>query len=258
MYDLTGYTTSSLVNDITSDWLNLENVLGITTDPLDEAYIKHKGKPVIAIYGIFGTNVSNYPDPALCATLIQWFKDRGFTVLIGVNNDWRTRSDPNSPNYDANFRVCVDKADIIMPWNVGRYGNTAGVISKANGDWTNDLQWCNDHGKEYLICVFPGFSWSNWNGGNFDAIPRVGGQFLWDQYYNAQRIGATMIYQAMFDEVDEGTAIFKVSNDPPPPYNGKQFLTLQGLPSDEYLWLVGQGTRMLRGEIPLTSTRPAR
>jgi hypothetical protein len=252
MYDLTGYTTSSLVNNIETDWLDLENNLGITTDPLDNSYIIHNGKPVIAIYGIFGTKVSNYPDPALCATLIQWFKDRGFTVLIGVNNDWRTRTS------DTNFQLCVSRADIIMPWNVGRYATTQDVISKADGLWTDDLNWCNQNGKEYLICVFPGFSWHNWNGGTFDQIPRRGGQFLWEQYYNAQRIGATMIYQAMFDEVDESSAIFKVTNDPPPPSGNIQFLTLQGLPSDEYLWLCGQGTRMLRGEIPLTSTRPAR
>jgi hypothetical protein len=255
MYDLTGYTTSSLVSNITSDWINLENNLGITTDPLDQAYIKHNGKPVIAIYGIFGTGVSSYPDPALCATLIQWFKDRGFTVLIGVNNDWRTRTS------DTNFQLCVSKADIIMPWDVGRY-NSAGVGSFCTSNWVPDLDWCNTNGKEYMICVFPGFSWNNWNGGGYNKIPRNGGQFLWDQYYLAKSIGANMVYQAMFDEVDESTAIFKVSNNPPPPSGGVRFLTLDAdgypLPTDEYLWLVGKGSQGLRGEIPMTSTRPSR
>ena len=67
-----------------------------------------------------------------------------------------------------------------------------------------------------------------------------------------------MIYQAMFDEVDEGSAIFKVTNNPPPPSGNIQFLTLEGLPSDEYLWLCGEGTRMLRDEISMDPTRPAR
>ena len=255
MYDLTGYTTSSLVNNITSDWIDLENNLGITTDPLDEAYIKHNGKPVIAIYGIFGTGVSNYPDPALCATLIQWFKDRGFTVLIGVNNDWRTRSS------DTNFQLCVSKADIIMPWNVGRY-DSGGVGAFCTNNWIPDLNWCNTNNKDYSVCIFPGFSWNNWNGGGFNKIPRNGGQFLWDQLYLAKSNGAEMIYVAMFDEVDEGTAIFKVSNDPPPPSGGIRFVTLDvdgyPLPTDEYLWLVGQACRGLRGEITVTPTRPAR
>jgi hypothetical protein len=72
-----------------------------------------------------------------------------------------------------------------------------------------------------------------------------------------------MLYLAMFDEVDEGTAIFKVSNNPPRPGGVDMFVTynMDGftLPSDEYLWLVGQACRALRGEIsPVPSTRPAR
>ncbi|MDD5134466.1 MAG: hypothetical protein PHP01_03525, partial [Phycisphaerae bacterium] len=254
MYDLTGYTTSSLVSNITADWIDLENNLGIA-DSLDDAYITHNGKPVIAIYGIFGAGVSNYPDPALCATLIQWFKDRDFTVMIGVNNDWQSRmSDPD-------FASCITKADIIMPWNVGRY-DSGGVASFCNNNWVPDLNWCGANNKDYSVCIFPGFSWNNWNGGGFNKIPRNGGQFLWDQLYLAKSNGANMIYVAMFDEVDEGTAIFKVSNDPPPPSGGIQFVTLDvdgyPLPTDEYLWLVGQASRGMRGEIPVNATRPAR
>lgn len=31
-----------------------------------------------------------------------------------------------------------------------------------------------------------------------------------------------------------------------------------GLPTDHYLWLTGQGRKMLRGEVPLKSSWPAR
>ena len=47
----------------------------------------------------------------------------------------------------------------------------------------------------------------------------------------------------MFDEVDEGTAVFKVTNTPPQPGH---FVTLEGLPSDTYLRLTGEGTKLLR------------
>ena len=57
-----------------------------------------------------------------------------------------------------------------------------------------------------------------------------------------------MVYEAMFDEVDEGTAIFKCTSDVPAP--GKSvFVTMHGLPSDFYLKLVGEATRLIRGEI---------
>ena len=60
-----------------------------------------------------------------------------------------------------------------------------------------------------------------------------------------------MVYVAMFDEVDEGTAIFKCANDVPTGTKS-QFQTMDGLPSDFYLKLVGQGGKLLRGEIPLS------
>jgi hypothetical protein len=49
----------------------------------------------------------------------------------------------------------------------------------------------------------------------------------------------------MFDDVDEATAIFKVSNTP-----SKQatFATYDGLPPDWYLRLTGEGTKLIRGE----------
>lgn len=57
-----------------------------------------------------------------------------------------------------------------------------------------------------------------------NAIPRLQGRFFWSQITAAKRAGADMLYVAMFDEVDEGTAIFKVTNDPPVgPGEGVQF-----------------------------------
>jgi hypothetical protein len=65
-----------------------------------------------------------------------------------------------------------------------------------------------------------------------------------------------MLYQAMFDEMNEGTQIIKCTNDPP--VGASTFVTYEGLPSDQYLWLVGQGDRMLNNVIPLSSTLPTR
>ena len=59
-----------------------------------------------------------------------------------------------------------------------------------------------------------------------------------------------MVYQAMFDEVNEGTAIFKCTDNPP--VGESRFVTYEGLPSDFYLKLVGQAARVIRGDAPMT------
>ena len=81
------------------------------------------------------------------------------------------------------------------------------------------------------------------------------GDFMWSQFRADKRAGASMLYVAMFDEVDEGTAIFKCTNDVP--LGESKFATFDGLPSDFYLKLVGAGSKMLRGDLPLTDKMPA-
>ena len=63
---------------------------------------------------------------------------------------------------------------------------------------------------DYAPLAFPGFSRRNMKGHeNSVQIPRNKGSFLWKQLSGAIKEGAEMIYVAMFDEIDEGTAIFK-------------------------------------------------
>ena len=83
-----------------------------------------------------------------------------------------------------------------------------------------------------------------------DAIPRLKGLFYWGLMTTAIQSGAKMIYVAMFDEIDEGTAIFKCTSNPPSNQPPAKFLTYEGLPSDHYLWLTGQAGKILRGETP--------
>jgi len=88
------------------------------------------------------------------------------------------------------------------------------------------------------------------------------GEFLWRQAYNAKIAGATMLKIAMFDEVDEGTAIFKtVSQRAQAPEQGF-WLTLDAdgaeLPSDWYLRIAGEITRMFHGDTPPRAEMPLR
>jgi hypothetical protein len=86
------------------------------------------------------------------------------------------------------------------------------------------------------------------NGVKFNYVPRQRGKFLWSQFLGAKQAGTSMLYVAMFDEVDEGTAIFKCANDVPITQKSK-FLNFEGLPSDYYLKLVGVGTKLIEGKI---------
>jgi len=83
-------------------------------------------------------------------------------------------------------------------------------------------------------------------------IPRRKGEFYWRQFAIFKALGNRTVFVGMFDEVNEGTAIYKVANQVPV---GRYFVTYEGLPSDWYLKLTAAATRMVRGEIPLNECR---
>jgi hypothetical protein len=169
--------------------------------------------------------------------------------MLGVPAHWRQlKGDAVS---DPALLEVISLADVVSPWTVGRYTNQTGAAEYAEDLLKGDLAWCAGRHIDCLPVVFPGFSWHNLKGGPLDQIPRRRGDFLWSQFCGDKRAGASMLYVAMFDEMDEGTAIFKCSNDVPAGHVS-QFVSYDGLPSDFYLKLVGAGTKMLRGEIPIT------
>ena len=252
MYDISGGDTGSLVDDIKNDWKHLVDDLGITES---SRYLHHNGRPVLSIWGF---NTNRRPGTASQALeLIRWLTTDApakyrVTVKLGVNDDWRGHS--------ADWQAAYRSADIISPWAVGRYGDNSGADNFRNKKIEPDLADLNGADIDYMPVVFPGFSWWNLKGEKFNHIKRNGGRFLWRQFYNAIDAGCNMVYVAMFDEVDEGTAIYKVAeNDSQTPTTG-QFVTLdedgEDLPSDWYLRLTGEAAKMLRNQIGLTSTIP--
>jgi hypothetical protein len=68
-----------------------------------------------------------------------------------------------------------------------------------------------------LVVVYPAFEWttSKAKSAVVATVPWLGGEFYWRQFATAGHLGMDMAYVAIFDTVDEGTAIFKVSNAPP-------------------------------------------
>jgi hypothetical protein len=257
MYDLSGLGNGE-TQVVIDDWRTLVDHMRVGHDSNDKAYLRHNGKPVVAVWGI-GFNDGRRYTLDECARLIDFLANDpvygGNTVMIGVPTYWRSLN-RDSLNDDKLHEI-VRAADIVSPWMVGRFRTLDAVEQIARDVWKPDLDWCAANGLEYLPVVFPGFSWHNMNPRSpLDQIPRQGGRFLWKQFVELHGVGATMVYQAMFDEVDEATAIFKCTNNPP--VGESTFLDYEGLPSDHYLWLVGQGGRLIRNEIRSTDELPVR
>ncbi len=257
MYDLSGLRAGGTQQAI-DDWKNLVDRMKLGRDERDRAYLRHGGKPVVAVWGV-GFNDGRAYTLADCDRLIEFLKNDpkygGNTVMLGVPTGWRTLD--RDAIADPSLHATLLKADIISPWTVGRYDSPRGALRHAEERWKPDLAWCRERGKEYLPVAFPGFSWHNMRlEAKLDQIPRRKGEFLWSQFAAAKAAGATMLYVAMFDELDEGTAIFKCTNEPP--VGDSPFVIYEGLPSDHYLWLTGQGARMLRSELSLDNDPPAR
>jgi hypothetical protein len=259
MYDLSGMQSSDMVAVISDDWKHLVDRAKILKD---KGYLHHNGKPLVAVWGVGFSDGRKYGLKE-CAELVEFLQHDpvygGNAVMLGVPYYWLEQKQDTVT--DPELHELLKKADIISPWAVGRYKGSAQVAKNLPARLTADIAWCNENKRSYLPVIFPGFSWQNLQKGRgkpqeLNAIDREGGQFLWQQALEAKRAGAEMIYVAMFDEIDEGTAIMKGSNTPP--VGDSNFMTYNGLPPDQYLWLTGEITKMLRGKAPKDDTLPKR
>lgn len=243
MYDLSGLG-SNRVGEVMEDWRTLRTRMKLGEDP---AYLKHRGKPLVAVWGIGFSDDRQYTlDDG--RKLIEFLKNDpeagGCSVMVGVPTRWREGG--HDASTDPALQQVIQLADVVSPWVVGRLRNTNDIAQHAARVMKPDLAWCAERNLDYLPVVYPGFSWHNMYGKTLNDIPRLGGHFFWNQIIAARQAGASMLYVAMFDEVDEGTAIFKCTNEPP----GPNFVTYEGLPSDHYLKLAGEAGKLLRGERP--------
>lgn len=248
-YDIAGLPTERIFDVLTNDWRKLVD----DKVPQDLRYLHQGGRPVVQIWGFYYQNRSNLMTAELANKLIDFFKAPGpcSAYLVG-GGDWDWRHNPD-PAWQALYR----RFDAYAPWNVGNYyPDAAGAKHASTQTWADDQRDCAARGALWLPVVYPGFSWDNLQQKppGSTAIPRRGGRFFWEQFHELAKLKADSVYVAMFDEVDEGTAIFKVTSTPP---REGHFVGYEGLPSDWYLRLVGEGAKMLRGQRPVTATMPA-
>jgi len=268
MYDLSGLAAKGEdCSSIIADWKFLVDQLKVTNQIGEKTYLHHRDKPVVAIWGV------GFPDRPYdirnigLERLINFLRNDPIygncAVMLGVPTSWRElNADCIHDNY---LHELIRSADLIMPWTVQRFSPLLhNDMDRFRDMIVADMEWCRQNNIEYVSCIYPGFSWHNLSVREFPddikpvgSIPRQGGRFYWQMISTALKAGASMLYVAMFDELNEGTAIFKISNLPPVGRN-VSFINMDNKSSDTYLWLTGEAGKMLRGEIPLSNTLPER
>jgi hypothetical protein len=265
MYDLSGLKGSGEdCSALIEDWKYMVDQLKATNLP---TYLHHNGKPLVTIWGIgFPDRPYNIRNIGL-ERLMDFLQNDpvygGCSIMLGVPTAWRTLNADciNDPYLHQLIRKC----DIVLPWTVQRYSPLLhNDMDRYRDNLIDDLAWCRTNKVDYVPCIYPGFSWHNLSRYEFPddvkpvgSIPRQGGRFYWQQIATSLTAGASMLYVAMFDEVNEATAIFKGSNNPPVSTK-TSFIDMDGMPSDHYLWLTGEAAKMLRSEKPFTLKMPVR
>jgi hypothetical protein len=254
MYDLSGMQPNE-EKIVFKDIDELTKTYDLTKGTKSPTYLHHKGKPLIAIWGVGFNDHRQYGFKEV-ETLINGMKSRGFSVLLGVPTYWRELKMDALP--DQELHRLIKKCDIIMPWFVGRYDENS--YTQFKGLIKKDIDWCRINEVDYAPLVFPGFSWKNMNGPNTKSISRDRGRFFWEQVATEKNARAQMLYVAMFDEMNEGTAIFKcATTNKLPLNNGSHFVGIPSdLGSDYYLWLTGQATHWFHGQNGYNAALPVR
>ncbi|MDB5047443.1 MAG: hypothetical protein JWO30_514 [Fibrobacteres bacterium] len=261
-YDVSGASDAGFADAIKNDWMYLVDQLKITSQP---GYLHEGGKPVVSIWGIGFTDNHPPADPAAAASFISWFKTGAAAqyrayYMGGTPSWWRPLN--QDARTDPAWKAVYKSMDAIQPWAVGRYGDDAGVDNWKKTAIVPDVAETKLNGNFYLPVAFPGFSWKNLNAGPPNQIPRRGGKFLWRQAMNAKAAGAQGLKIAMFDEVDEGTAMFKVAPKRSDAPDKGFWLTLDAdgldLPADWYLRLASEITQVFHGTRAMSDTIPIR
>lgn len=265
-YDLNGdEAPEKYVERIKSDWIARVDE-GTTSS---KAYIHEKGLPVVEIWGVGLPGVGTLKASHI-RNLIEFFKNPPnskyrATVAGGVGSYWRAGTGDGSPGEE--WAAIYRSFDILNPWSVGRYGSihVQEAQTYLEDVVIGDIEETNNLGIIYLPVIWPGSSWTNLqrNRGNeyeSNMMPRFCGSFYWQQAANVINAGAKQIFIAMFDEVDEGTAMYKmVTSSIDLPKNSLLLpLDVDGclLNNDFYLRLSGATTKAIREGAKITRELP--
>lgn len=270
MYDLSGVRPGQDASQrLIDDWKFIVDDLKATSGD-GTNYLFHNGGPLVSIWGLGFVDRPYSLDTLGIEKFIKFLKEDpqygGCSVMLGVPPTFRTLEGDTLP--DPRLHEIIKSADVVSPWNPGRFKldgtkETKDALKALLKDRVSkDVEFCREMGVDYAPVIYPGFSWHNLmqhrgSKAPFNSAPRLKGEFFWTLAHSMIENGSEMIYVAMFDEVDEGTAILKIRDDVPRGTKNK-FLTNEGMPSDYYLFLTGEIGRVLRGEKKMQENPPAK
>jgi hypothetical protein len=248
MYDMSGLTTNNVMPVITNAWKKMVDT-GVTSDA---RYLHHQGKPVLLVWGFFPDRL--WSQPQYCKPMVDFLEAPGpyqAALVGGADDKWRTRG-------TASFQAMLMSMTAVQPWQVGRVtaDNVTGYKHANTNFWAGDIATCAQSNVLFIPVFYSGTQVAGPPppAGRLPSVPRRNGNFLWEQFVAASQFHTiNSVFVAMFDEVNEGTQIEKISNIAP---TNAPFLTYEGATSDWYMRLVSLGETMLRSRTPITMPIP--
>jgi len=273
-----------LVDNIIGDWKYIVDELRLPGKPdyriIDSPMYMYQedtdGNPRPVI-GLWGLGQDNRPmtagDGQQIVDAFHNNDDYHVYIMGGVPVTWRT--EPKSSAWVKIYK----QIDMISPWRTIFSIDSADSVQQRMRD---DIAYCYENGMDYNPVVSAGASTRHLRDepDNRNWQPRLAGQHFWNQVYEVARAYANhektlglkrqslprFLYLAMFDEIDEGTALYKQAetkkdlpvNDTGDPSGDLVPLNEDGtrLSSDFYLRLSKAGEEVLDGSRPLTDVVP--
>ena len=255
MYDMGGVTASnpSMAESMVKDAQELMDQYKLKDRSTQKYYLFENGKPLLALWGI-AFNDDSHPKPSYLEPYIDRLIAQGWAIMLGCPAYWRQGGgDCVTGSEHTKLISLIKKCDAFIPWYVGRYG----YDNFTGDDWQSRIKQdistakgysTDDHIVVYAEHIYPGGSDRNMHPNNGypdgDATQtgyRYGGKFYWSQFYHDIKAGVQAVYVGMFDEIDEGTAIFKqmtVSQVPSNvPYNKNSVPSTYGYATDDDYWV---------------------
>jgi len=259
-FDLVDIPAEKLVDEIKKEWIRMVD-LGYTT--LENRYIHHNGLPVVHLWNV------TYPDdvelrsksnPQIAEELLEFFNTKGkYQAFFVAGTNWTWTREVNIEKWEYFY----EEIKCVVSWNVGNAlpdKNDPNKFVAYTGIWKDAERISKQKDILWIPTIYPSFSWQNMNVNRTEAWAKARkgrrqGEFLWEQLYALNEVNADSVFLAMWDELDEWTAFFKVLPNPPEEGN---FLGTEGMPSDWSLQLVREARRIMRSNEPFPKTIPSK